>query len=145
MVKKGKPQKNKVVRSGDVIRVNNTGDGTAIAAGSGASASVINNPVTLSLTAWTNQIYKEIDLLAEVSRAEKNDMKQQIDKIGEEAQKGQKAELGRLEKLINTLNVMSSDIFDVVVATLANPLAGIGLVIKKIGDKAKIEPNSSKS
>jgi hypothetical protein len=53
--------------------------------------------------------------------------------------KGDQAEPSRLEKLINTLSVMAPDIFEVAVATLANPLAGIGLAVKKIGDKAKLE------
>jgi hypothetical protein len=91
------------------------------------------------------EINKNIDSLPNVSQAEKEDLKQQVEKIGDEVQKGSKAEAGRLEKLINTLNVMAPDIFDVVIATIANPLAGIGLVIKKIGDKAKLERDGSKA
>ncbi len=34
---------------------------------------------------------------------------------------------------------MAPDILDVVVATLGNPLAGIGVAIKKIAEKAKEE------
>ena len=52
----------------------------------------------------------------------------------------------RLEKLINplllggnTLAVIGPDVFEVVTATLANPLAGLGVALKKIGDRAKLE------
>jgi hypothetical protein len=33
---------------------------------------------------------------------------------------------------------MAPDILEVAIATLVNPLAGIGLVAKKIGDKAQV-------
>lgn len=34
---------------------------------------------------------------------------------------------------------MSEDIFEVAITTLVSPLAGIGLVLKKIGNKVSIE------
>jgi len=34
---------------------------------------------------------------------------------------------------------MSPDILDVVVATLGNPLAGLGVAVEKIAEKAKVE------
>ena len=60
-------------------------------------------------------------------------------KISAEAAKGARADPGRLERLINTLAAMAPDIFDVAVTTLTNPFAGIGLVLKKIGERAKLE------
>ncbi len=150
MAKKVISKKRKVARknkpiNGDVIRIQNVGVGAAVAAGRGAKASIINNESLSSIVEWMTQINKKIDSLPNVSQAEKEDLKQQVEKIGGEAQKGSKAEVGRLEKLINTLSVIAPDIFDVVIATLANPLAGIGLVIKKIGDKAKLETDDTKT
>lgn len=151
MTKKVVSKKTKVVRkkkpviAGDVIKIQNVGTGASIAAGRGAKASVINNESLSSITKWMTQITKKINSLPDISQAEKEDIKQQVEKIRNEARKGTKAEVGRLEKLINTLSVIAPDIFDVVVATLANPLAGIGLVIKKIGDKAKLEKDMHKT
>lgn len=150
MVKKVVSKKSPVTKKknpevGDVIKIQNVGAGAAVAAGRSAKASVINNESLSSIVGWMTQINKNIDSLPDVSQAEKEDLKQQVEKIGDEVQKGSRAEVGRLEKLINTLNIMAPDIFDVVIATLANPLAGLGLVIKKIGDKAKLERDSSKS
>ena len=65
-------------------------------------------------------------------------MKKQIAEIKTEASKGAQADLAWLEKLISTLSLMAEDIFEVAVTTLANPLLGVGLVIKKIGNKAKL-------
>jgi len=129
---------------GDVITVQGIGSSAAVAAGRGAKASVTNTESVSSVVAWKAQINQVIDSSPDISRAEKEDLKQQVEKISDEIQKGSKAETGRLEKLINTMGIMAPDIFEVIVATLANPLTGIGLVIKKIGDKAKLEKTSSK-
>ncbi len=126
-------------KNGDVIRIQNVGAGAAVAAGRGSKALVATNAVQLPLADWASQIKEKIDSLSQLSQLEKDDLKQQIEKIEDEATKGSKAETSRLEKLINTLAIMSPDIFDVAIATLASPLAGFGMVIKKIGEKAKIE------
>lgn len=150
MSKKTNAKKRNVARkiiteTRDIISIQSVGNGSAVAAGRGAKASVVSNESLSSIVEWTSQINKKVDLLSNVSQAEKEDLKQQVEKIGDEVQKGTKAEVGRLEKLINTLSVMAPDIFDVVIATLANPLAGMGLIIKKIGDKAKLEKASIKA
>lgn len=143
--KKQKAAKKKMPEVGDVISIQNVGSGAAVAAGRGAKASVISNESLSSIFEWMAQINKKVNSLPGISQAEKEDIKQQVEKIGNEAQKGSKAEVGRLEKLINTFKVMAPDIFDVVITTLANPLAGIGLVIRKIGDKVKLERDGSKA
>jgi len=74
-----------------------------------------------------------------LSDSEKQDAKEHIGKIEQEASKGSTAELERLSKLINTFQVMAPDIFDVAIATLVNPLLGFGLILKKVGDKVKLE------
>lgn len=139
------PRRKRKTESGDVIRVQNVGSGAAVAAGRGAKASVVKNDSLSSIAEWVMQISGKIDSLPGISQAEQEDLKQQIQKIGCEANKGSKVEIGRLEKLINTLSVMAPDIFDIVITTFASPLAGIGLVIKKIGDKAKLERANSQT
>lgn len=130
-------------KGGDIITVKNVGPGAALAAGRGANASITNTESLTAVVTWMVQINRVIDSSPDISRAEKDDLKQQVEKISDEIQKGSKAEMGRLEKLINAFGVMAPDIFEVIMATLANPLAGIGLVIKKIGDRAKLEKTSS--
>jgi hypothetical protein len=96
------------------------------------------------LSLWQSQMAATIEAQPDLSPDEKQDLKDQVKKIGEEAAKGEKLDRKRLEKLINTLAVWSSDIFEVAVATLVNPLAGIGLALKKISDRAKLEAAKSK-
>ena len=92
---------------------------------------------------WQSQMNEQIDSHSKLSAEDKKDLKEQVDKIQTEAAKGNRANTERLEKLINTLSIMAPDIFEVALTTLANPLAGIGLVAKKIGDKAKLEQKAS--
>ena len=126
---------------GDRITVGDVSGGSAVAAGRGASASVSTYTGSLlpDLKKWRTDMEAKIDAQPALSPAEKTDAKEQVAKIEAEASQAEKADPSRLEKLINTLAVMAPDIFEVAIATLANPLGGIGLVIKKIGDKAKLE------
>ena len=92
-----------------------------------------------TLAEWKSRMEAWIDSQATLSQDEQKDLKEQVAKIETEAAKGDQADASRLERLINTLAVIGPDIFEVAVTTLANPLAGIGLVLKKIGDRAKLE------
>jgi hypothetical protein len=125
--------------SGDVITVSNQGSGNAIAAGRGAQASVSTVQESSDIGAWRKQMEKSIDALKDLLPDDKTDLKESVSKVAEEVSKGEKADAGRIERLVNMLAGMSADIFDVAVTTLANPLAGLGLVIKKVGDKARLE------
>ena len=135
--------------SGDRISVRGVGPGAAVAAGRGASASVGQTSPQLSalvkeLAEWRKLMDSKIDASADLLDEEKLDLREQVAKIEAEAAKGEQAQPSRLEKLVNTLAVMSHDIFEVTIATLTNPLAGIGLVLKKVGDKAaKVEKGSN--
>jgi len=136
-----KPRLRKRTKSegGDTIKIQHVGAGAVVAAGRGAKAASISNGNLSPTEKWVEQINAKIDALSKLPQSEKDDLRDQVEKIGDEMQRGSKAEMSRLEKLINTLTVMAPDIFDVVVATLQSPLAGAGMVIKKIGDKVKLE------
>jgi hypothetical protein len=125
--------------TGDVITIHHVGENSVIAAGRNARASSTQVAGVNLLGEWRDGIVKEIEASRSLSPADKADARQQVDKITAEAAKGRQADVPRLEKLVNTLRVMAPDIFEVALTTLANPLAGLGLVAKKIGEKAKIE------
>jgi hypothetical protein len=132
-------------KSGDTITVSNVSGGAAVAAGRNASAKVqttTTSEVVTTFNEWRSLIEQKIDTQPNLTTDDKQDLKQQVGKIQAEAAKGKQADPSRLEKLLNTLAAMSQDIFEVAIATLANPLLGIGLVAKKISDKAKVERKS---
>jgi cell division septum initiation protein DivIVA len=59
--------------------------------------------------------------------------------ITQAAQKKDKVDESFLSRRFRNIARMAPDILDVIVATLANPLAGMGIAVKKIADKAKEE------
>lgn len=88
---------------------------------------------------WRSEMEAWIDERPQYSSVEQQDLKDQVGKIAAECKQGEAMSTSRLEKLINTLAVIGPDVFEVVTATLASPLAGLGVVLKKIGDRAKLE------
>lgn len=128
------------VTHGDNVTIGDVSQGAAVATGRGASANVIQpSDIAAAMKQWKSDIETKIDVQPDLSAEDRKDLKEHVAKIQTEAAKGKEADPGRLEKLINTLGVMGPDIFEVSVTTLANPLGGIGLVLKKIGDKVKLE------
>ncbi len=78
---------------------------------------------------------------AKVSPAVKEDLKADVKDIQstvtEAAKKNEKVDEDFLARRFRSIARMAPDILDVVVATLGNPLAGLGVAVKKIAEKAK--------
>jgi hypothetical protein len=137
--KRSKKKSGDKYETGDKISVSNVSDHAAVAAGRGALASVqhTESPNT-EIVEWVIFMEKKIDSNEKLSPQDKEDLKEQVGKISDEVNKGKDADKNRLERLINVLSVMAPDIFEVAIASIASPLAGLGLALKKIGDKAKL-------
>jgi hypothetical protein len=69
----------------------------------------------------------------------KDELEDTVKRIEAETRKGEQANTDRLERWLLTLGGMADDIFQVVVATLANPALGIARAIQLIAQKAKEE------
>jgi hypothetical protein len=138
-----KTPKANMQHGGDLINVDNSGDNSAIAAGRGAKASVASIAPSPELKKWSEEMEKLIDANRDLLQDDKTDLKRDVVRVAEEISKGKKADSGHLESLLNRIGSMAPDILEVAIATLANPLIGLGLVAKKIGDRAKVEQASS--
>ena len=88
-----------------------------------------------------DQIYTAIEARFISSATGKADLKAEVQDIQtavlEAAKKNDKVDEGFLSRRFRNIARMAPDILDVVVATLANPLAGLGIAVKKIAEKAK--------
>jgi len=88
-------------------------------------------------------LYANIDARFNTSPADKEDIKAEVKEIQstvtEAAQKNEKVDEGFLSRRFRNIARMAPDVLDVVVATLGNPLAGLGVAVKKIAEKAKEE------
>jgi hypothetical protein len=91
------------------------------------------------MASWSEDIRSRIDRDGSIDHDEKENLKANVKKIEAETSKGKDADPNRLTKWLNVIAVMAPDIFDVAVTTLINPAAGLGLVVKKVGDRAAVE------
>ncbi|HSL31791.1 MAG TPA: hypothetical protein VK900_21490 [Anaerolineales bacterium] len=86
-------------------------------------------------------LYRDIDGHPAASRTINEDVKAEVKQIEatvtESVQKNEKVDEGFLAQRFRNIARVAPDILDVVVAMLANPLAGLGIAVKKIAEKAK--------
>jgi len=84
-------------------------------------------------------MFQKMATLPNVSPQVVADVKPMVEEIKTEALKGDKADEGVIASKLRVIAAMAPDILDVVTATLANPVAGIGVAIQKIAKKAREE------
>ncbi|MCB0197398.1 MAG: hypothetical protein KDJ65_35955 [Anaerolineae bacterium] len=103
----------------------------------------VGNSLDTALLEWMKRVETKISELSDFDEDEKAELTQKATKIKDEAAKKEDVNINKLERWLNTLVVMAPDILDITVATLQHPLAGIGIVLKKINDKVKLERQSA--
>lgn len=90
-----------------------------------------------------DQLYTSIESRAKTSTTDKEDLKAEVKDIQstvtEAVQKNEKVDEGFLSRRFRNIARVAPDVLDVVVATLGNPLAGLGVAVRKIAEKAKEE------
>jgi hypothetical protein len=90
-----------------------------------------------------DQLYTSIDASPKAPPASKEDVKAEVKDIQatvtEAVQKSQPVDESFLARRFRNIARMAPDILDVVVASLGNPLAGLGVAVKKIAEKAKTD------
>ena len=91
------------------------------------------------LTAQFAQIRQKIDARPEDPNVDKSELADTVNKIQEEVKKGPEANSTKVERWLRFLAGMSDDIFEVTVATLANPVVGAAKAIQLIAKKAQAE------
>lgn len=85
------------------------------------------------------QFYAAVEARPNTSPQDKADLKTDLKEAEKELAKGDQADEEFLARHLRNVKRMAPDILDVVLATFANPIAGLGLVAKKIADKMKAE------
>ena len=88
-------------------------------------------------------IYKQIGTLSQTTELERQFVKATVEEIESESQKGEKANDGFLYKRLQNLKKVAPDILEVVLATLGNPAAGLGLVMTKITKRMAADKESN--
>lgn len=99
----------------------------------------VHAQLAAALAQWRQELEAQIAALSDLDDDEKAELKEKADKVQQEAAKGEAANPGKLERLINSMSAMAPDILEVTATTLQNPFAGMGLVLQKINDRIKLE------
>jgi len=90
-----------------------------------------------------DQLYTAIEANTKTSPSDKEDLKVEIEeiqsKVTEAVQENKKVDESFLSRRFRNIARVAPDVLDVAVATLGNPLAGLGIAVKKIAEKAKEE------
>ncbi len=97
----------------------------------------INNRVAASSKFIT--IYEQIEDRADLSKTDKADLKTELQSFEAEDKKGPEANEGFLAQRLRNVKRIAPDILDVAIATIANPVAGFGMIAKKVAGKMKEE------
>ena len=115
-----------------------------VAIGGNVSGSTIvtgnNNVVGSTINVqqkYIQQIFDAIDARPNIDPLEKKDLKATVEEVQEEDSKGQDADETFLARRLRTIQRMAPDILAVLLETIKNPLAGFGLVAKKVAEKIK--------
>ena len=123
--------------------ISNVGGNVNVAGGNISTHQTTTGLSVADLQQLFHGIYKDIDTRPELPKADKEDIKAEVREIQSTvtaaAQNNTKVDESFLARRFRNIARMAPDLLDVVVATLANPLAGLGVAAKKISDKAKEE------
>jgi hypothetical protein len=115
------------------------GDGNVI--GEHSSSTVIKQQgadveaLARAFAAFYTAIQRKPDLPPE----DKEDLRAELEEVETELQQGEEAREGFIRRRLRNIERMAPDIYDVVLATFANPVAGLGMVAKKVAEKMKAE------
>lgn len=107
-------------------------------------SNTINNGLSATdIKQLFDSVNTKIDALPQLDQAIKADAKEEVKDIQENITEAvtNKGNLDEsfLTRRFRSIARMAPDILDVIVATIVNPLGGVGVAVKKIADKAKEE------
>ena len=88
---------------------------------------------------YIQQVYSEIEKRPNTDPLDKEDMKAAVEEIQQEDEKGGQANESVIARQMRIIQRMAPDILDVVIATITNPVAGFGVVAKKVAEKMKVD------
>lgn len=130
--KKPKPQ---IIQGGINISGNVAIKNSKIAGRDNVEKNVVN--INVSFAPVYNALRESTTIPPDTKRTLEENVKQ----IEQEIKKGNEAKPSFIQKRLENIQKMAPDIAEVVVATLQNPAAGIGVAVKKVINKFKTESN----
>jgi len=138
--KKSASSKDTNIKVGNITEVSGN---VNIAGGNVTTNQITSGLSTENIKQLFYQLYSAIKANSEASLTDKEDLKAEVEKIQstvtEAVQGNKKADESFLSRRFLNIARVAPDVLDVVVTTLANPLAGLGITAKKIAEKVRQE------
>jgi len=138
--KKNATVKKTNVKVGDIADVSGN---VNVAGGNITTHQTTSGVSTTEIKQLFDQLYSAIETNTKASIADKEDLKAEVEEIQstvtEAVLKSKKVEESFLLRRFRSIARVAPDMLDVAVTTLANPLTGLGIAVKKIAEKAKEE------
>lgn len=98
---------------------------------------VVGSTVTLQ-EKYIQQIFTEIDKHPNLNALDKDDLKAAVQELQQEDAKGSNADETFIARHLRNIQRMAPEILDVMLETIKNPVAGFGLVARKVAEKMKV-------
>ena len=143
MQKKKRPttsNRSTIVRTGNISDISGN---VNVATGNITTHHTITGLSAAEIRLLFDGLYSQIDALANTTPADKADLKAEVKEIQsmvtQASPKNEKIDESFLSRRFRNVARIAPDVLDVVVAMLGNPLAGLGVVARKIAEKAKEE------
>ncbi len=89
------------------------------------------------VTKLFESIFFQIENHPKLSSIDKSDVRQEIEEVREELSKIEQSNESYILRRLRNIGRMAPDILEIVLATITSPVAGFGLIAKKIAEKAK--------
>jgi hypothetical protein len=138
MTKKNTPGSS--IRVGDISNISGK---VNIAGGDITTNETTTGPSAAEIKRLFGELYTAIESRSNTSPAVKEDLSAEVKEIQsaveQAAQKEEKMDESFLSRRFRNIARMAPDILNVIVTTLANPLAGLGVAVSQIAERAKAE------
>lgn len=124
-------------------RIVSGGAGSVVIGGDATNNTIItgnNNQANVVHNAF-QPIYRAVEE-SKLPTTDKADITAEVKEIEAEVKKGADADESFLARRLRNIQRMSPEILDVALATFANPVAGLGMVAKKVAEKMKAEADA---
>lgn len=82
-------------------------------------------------------IYEAIDKKSDLAENDKADLRQDVDELHQELAKNEKLSETFVRRRLRNIGRMAPDILEVTLATISNPVAGFGILAKKVAEKVR--------
>jgi hypothetical protein len=113
--------------------------GTGIAIGHGASASVSQGLGAEELAKLFDAVYRRIEQRPDDPEVDKEELAQTVGQVQREVAKGENANESKLRRWLKMLAELAPDVFDVTLAAIANPVAGVALAVRRVAERVGAE------